>query len=75
MPTKLCVIAAIFMAAHADDRHFSPKKLVTELIGNNPQTEAARHRVEAAAKRLRVMFACPHTYWVFRCGLPSQIGE
>ncbi|MDQ2950544.1 MAG: TolC family protein [Acidobacteriota bacterium] len=51
MPAKLCVIAAIFIAARAEDRLFSPKELVAELIGNNPQIAAARHRVEAAAKR------------------------
>lgn len=51
MPARLCIIAATFMAAHAGDRLLSSKELVTELINNNPQIAAARHRVEAAAKR------------------------
>ncbi|MGI8742722.1 MAG: TolC family protein [Bryobacteraceae bacterium] len=56
MPAKLrgsalCIVATTFMAAHAEERFLSPNELVTELISNNPQIAAARHRADAAAKR------------------------
>jgi len=56
MPAKLCgsglcIVAATLAAVRAEDRVFSPNELVKELISNNPQIAAMRHRVEAAAKR------------------------
>src|SRR5260370_39580486 len=56
MPAKLCgsglcIVAATLAAVRAEDRVFSPNELVKELISNNPQIAAMRHRVEAAEKR------------------------
>ena len=56
MPAKLCgnalcVVAATFLVAHAEERIFRPNELVSELVKNNLHITAARRRVEAAAKR------------------------
>jgi len=56
MPAKLCgnalcVVAATFLVAHAEERVFCPNELVSELVKNNLNITAARRRVEAAAKR------------------------
>jgi cobalt-zinc-cadmium efflux system outer membrane protein len=56
MPAKLCgnalcVVAATFLVAHAEERVFRPNELVSELVKNNLHITAAQRRVEAAAKR------------------------
>src|SRR6266849_4832279 len=47
----LCVVAATFLVAHAEERVFRPNELVSELVKNNLHITAAQRRVEAAAKR------------------------
>src|SRR5260370_35116937 len=45
------IVCATLAAGRAEGRVLSPNEQVKELISNNPQIAAMRHRVEAAAKR------------------------
>src|SRR5260370_6150163 len=46
-----CLFAFALANAQAEERTFGPNDLVSELLQNNPEIQAARSRFEAATKR------------------------
>src|SRR2546421_8904922 len=46
-----CLFAFALTSLQAEERTFAPRDLVSELLQNNPEIQAARSRFEAATKR------------------------
>src|SRR5882724_7795785 len=56
MPAKssrngFCVLAFALASLHAEEKMFGPQDLLSGLMQNNPEIQAARSRFEAATKR------------------------
>src|SRR5258708_35949051 len=47
----LCLLAFALSSLQAEERTFGPKDLLSELLQNNPEIQAARSHFEAATKR------------------------
>src|SRR5438093_333233 len=46
-----CLLVFALTSARAEERAFGPRDLLSELLQNNPEIQAARYRFEAATKR------------------------
>lgn len=80
MPAKLrrgtfCLFACSLTSLQAEERTFGRKDLLSELLQNNPEIQAASSRFEAATKRPSQTAAVPEptaSYTNFGVGFRSR---